>query len=106
MNTNIVPELQKLLDLDVPENISLGKLKEILSEYIDLMIRSDFQKLVSILYRIDVSELKLKKLLEENTNTDASSIIAHLIIERQLEKIKTRQHYGQRDENISDDERW
>lgn len=105
-NQDLIQLLKTDFEIDLQEQISLDKLKEILSEHINLMIRSDFQKLVSVLYRVDVSETKLKKLLEENTDTDAASMIADLIIERQLQKIKSRRQFDQRDENISDDEKW
>ena len=93
------------MEIDLPENISLELLKEQLSSYINFLIQSDFQKLVSILYRVDVSESKLKHLLNENPNYDASNMIAELIIERQLQKIKSRQEH-RKDENISDTEQW
>ena len=50
--------------------------------------------LVQILYRIDVSEKKIKTLLKENQGSDAGKIIASLIIERQMQKIKSRQQTG------------
>ena len=80
--------------------------KQRLSEKINELINNDFNKLVSILYRMDVSEAKLKQLLRENANTDAGLIIADLMIKRQAEKIKSRQHFTKRDDNISDDEKW
>jgi hypothetical protein len=55
---------------------------------------------------MDISETKLKQLLQDNPGTNAGIIIAELMIERQAEKIKSRQQYGKRDENISDDEKW
>ncbi len=70
------------------------------------LYNNDFQKLVSILYRMDVSETKLKQLLTDNPGADAGIIIADLMIERQAEKIKSREQYSKRDENISDDEKW
>ena len=79
--------------------------KEELADKINELINSDFQKLVSILYRMDISEPKLKLLLKENPNVDAGLIIADLMIERQLQKAESRQKY-KRDENISDDEKW
>jgi hypothetical protein len=79
--------------------------RQILAERINELINSDFQKLVSILYRADISEAKLKQLLKTNPGTDAGLIIADLMIERQEQKIRSRQEY-KRDENISDDERW
>lgn len=105
MDDNLIPVLKGLLQIDLPGNISLNEIKTRLSEHINHLIQSDFQKLVSILYRIDVSETKLKQLLKENSSIDAGLIIADLIIERLLQKIKSRQEH-KRDDNISDDEKW
>jgi len=105
VNIDLIPMLRQSMEIDPPENISFDLLKEQLSSHINLLIQTDFQKLVSILYRVDVSESKLKHLLNENPNYDASNIIADLIIERQLQKIKSRQEHH-KDENISDDEKW
>ena len=80
--------------------------KQLLAEKINELINNDFQKLVSILYRMDVSEIKLKQLLNENPGTSAAQIISDLMIERQAEKIRSRQRFSNRDENISDDEKW
>lgn len=79
--------------------------RQILADRINELINSDFQKLVSILYRIDVRESKLKQLLKANPDTNAGLIIADLMIERQNQKIRARQEYKP-DENISDDEKW
>ena len=70
------------------------------------MIETDFQKLVNILYRIDVNERKLKYLLQENVGEDAPVIIADLIIERQMEKIKIRQEFTSRMMISSGEEKW
>jgi len=80
--------------------------KQLLAEKINELITNDFQKLVSILYRMDVSEIKLKQLLKENPGVDAGPIIADLMIERQEQKIRSRQQFNKPDENISDDEKW
>lgn len=85
------------------QNFSVNK--QLLAERINELLISDFQKLISILYRVDINEQRLKTLLKENPGTDAGLIIADLMIERQIQKIKSRQQY-QRDENISDDEKW
>ncbi len=56
--------------------------KEKLIDYLNEFINHDFSKVVQLLYRIDVSEAKLKKVLQENPNEDAAGLIADLIIER------------------------
>jgi hypothetical protein len=105
VNTDLIPILRQSMEIDLPQNISFELLKERLSSHINFLIQSDFQKLVSILYRVDVSETKLKNLLKENQGFDAANIITDLIIERELQKIRSRQEY-RNDENISDDEKW
>ena len=104
-NTELIPILRQSMEIDLPENISFDLLKERLSSHINFLIQSDFQKLVSILYRVDVSEPKLKHLLKENPGYDAANIITELIIERQLQKIKSRKEQRE-NKNISDDEKW
>ena len=98
-------EVSKELDVILTaENFSLGK--QLLAEKINELVDTNFQKLILILYRMDVSESKLKQLLADNAGTDAGLIIADLMIERQDEKIKSRQQFTKRDENISEDEKW
>ena len=81
------------------------QLRKIIIDRIRDLIHSDFQKLVNILYRMDVSESKLKRMLEENPESDAGVIIAELMIERQAQKIKSRQE-TRSNNKISDDEKW
>ncbi len=50
--------------------------------YINDCINHDFNKLVQLLYRIDVSENKLKTILQSNPTEDAAKLIATVIIER------------------------
>jgi len=50
--------------------------------YINDCIQHDFNKLVQLLYRIDVSEEKLKYILQLNPNEDAAKLIAAVMRER------------------------
>ena len=93
IDTELIPAIRQSMGIDLPENISFELLKEKLAAYINHLIQADFEKLVSLLYRIDVSENKLKYLLNENPGEDAGKIIAGLIIERQMQKIKFRRQY-------------
>ncbi|MCL1672898.1 hypothetical protein SAMN05421866_2356 [Chryseobacterium oranimense] len=68
---------------------------EALADYLDGLIQSDFNRLLNILYRIDVSEEKVKRALAENQNkVPAGQVIAKLLIERETEKIKLRVKYS------------
>jgi hypothetical protein len=50
--------------------------------YTNDCIQHDFNKLVQLLYRIDVSEEKLKYILQLNPDEDAAKLIAAVIVER------------------------
>lgn len=79
--------------------------KEQLIDYVNYLLLHDFNKLVQILYRVDVDEKKLKEFLQQNADTDAAVIIADLLIQRQEEKIKTKKSFKPSD-NIADEEKW
>jgi hypothetical protein len=51
---------------------------EDLANAINDLIKNDFSKLVQLLYRIDVSEAKLKYILQAHPNEDAGKLIAAL----------------------------
>lgn len=76
-----------------------------LSAYINNLITHHFDELITLLYRLDVSEKKLKDLLQQHATEDAADIIASLIIERQEQKIKTRALFKP-SQNIPEEERW
>jgi hypothetical protein len=70
------------------------------------LINHDFDALLQLLYRVDVSESKLRTMLQQLHGNDAAEIITNLLVERHLQKIKSRRENLQRDETISDEERW
>ncbi len=86
----LIQTVNNSMAIELPEKISLPELHIQLAKYIDHLIRVNFDKLLTLLYRIDVSESKLKQLLKEHPEEDAAKIIASLIIERQVQKIKLR----------------
>ncbi|MDP4264720.1 MAG: hypothetical protein Q8941_19490 [Bacteroidota bacterium] len=82
-----------------------GWVNQLIEKINDLLV-NDFDKLISILYRMDVSEKKIKQLLKDNPAEDAAKLIASLVIERQAEKIKSRRQFKQRENDINEDEKW
>lgn len=85
--------------LDLPEIVdqeeqNLERLKLELSQYLDHLIATDIDKLIRILYRIDISQEKATAALANKSLKETSGeTIASLIIARQLEKIETRRKY-------------
>ena len=76
-----------------------------LSAYVNRLITDHFDELITLLYRLDVNEKKLKDLLQQHATDDAADIIASLIIERQEQKIKTRELF-KTSTDIPEEERW
>lgn len=76
-----------------------------LEQHINWMIVNRFEQLVQLLYRLDVDENKLKTMLSQHEGKDAAHLIAALIIERQLQKLASRNQSGT-DQNIPEEERW
>lgn len=76
--------LQSLEKLDTPS----------LETTINELIKNDFSRLVQILYRIDVSEAKLKNILSANPSEDAGKLIAQVIIERLAATKKARESFN------------
>jgi hypothetical protein len=72
-------------------------LQAALAERINAMIKYDFGALVQLLYRIDINETRLRRLLDEKRENDAGVIIAILVIERQWQKIESRRKYRKSD---------
>jgi N-acetylglucosamine kinase-like BadF-type ATPase len=103
-------ELIRLLNNELPVEIAVQKsyaeIHAELSDYINTLIKNDFDKLIAYLYRIDVNEQKLKILLQQFPLQDAGNIIASLIIERQEQKIKTRKQFSQQDTDFDEEEKW
>ena len=105
-NEEIITELNKTLSVQIVPTASREQLTAQLAVYINSLIDSDFQQLVYILYRVDVNETRLKKMLIEWEGKDAGMIIAQLLIERQLQKIQSRHENRNAGNHIDEDEKW
>jgi hypothetical protein len=89
--------VQKLIEKDLELSnsgtvfIKLDKLNMWLAGEIRILLDRDFNQLMNILYRIDVSEEKVKKAFAAD---DPAFSIAGLIIERELKKVESRSKYS------------
>lgn len=75
------------------DNYVMTEIQRVLAGKIKELIENNFEKLQNILYRIDLDQRKVHELYIANTNGDFPNLLAKLIIERQLEKVKTRYFY-------------
>ncbi len=98
--------VQRDWTIQLNESATEEQLLHALAGRVNHLIQYNFSILLSLLYRIDISEQKLRQLLHGNPKADAGIFIAHLILERQKQKVKTREQFSRRDDNINDDEKW
>ena len=79
------------LDISSSEVSSAQDFELILAKLIRHLLDSDFERLINGLYRIDVSEEKVKQAL--SASGDIAEEIATLIIKREMQKVETRRKY-------------
>lgn len=82
--------LKKEAGLRMRGTVTMDKLEQALALRLEQMISQDFQQFVVLLYTVDVSEKKIRGILAGEGRDDAYLLIARLIIERQLQKVKSR----------------
>lgn len=97
---SILQQLTEEVSLDQRESV-----KQQLVDGINYLLVHNFSGLVQILYRVDVNETRLKQLLQDHPQTDAAVLIADLLMERQEEKLKTKNSFPGSD-SIPEDEKW
>jgi len=105
-NKELIRLLNNDLPVELPDHLSQEEIHSRLADWINERIKHDFEKLIALLYRIDVHEQKLRTLLRQFPDEDAGRIIASLILERQEQKEKSRQLFSRRDDAMSEEERW
>lgn len=104
----LIKEIQSQFELPIVKN-NLFQLEQALALAINEMILQQYDRLIQLLYRMDINEKKLKTLLQEHPQTDAGSIIAALVIEREQQKIASREASRKNKEDVGEvdgTERW
>jgi hypothetical protein len=80
--------------------------EQILAQQINRLIDQDFQQLLFLLYKVDVDEKKLKRVLQEKKDENAGLLIAQLVIERQKQKLASKASFSPNVDEKTDEERW
>ncbi|MBN1952958.1 MAG: hypothetical protein JW801_17265 [Bacteroidales bacterium] len=83
------------LDIDFPVNIHMAydELFDQLTLVIEKLLRNNQSRLYSLLYAIDISEKSINKGAREMGDLPLQETITHLILERELKKVLTREHF-------------
>lgn len=105
-DTDFLQELNSITALELPEQLSFENLQLLLAAHINQLIKNNFEQLISLLYKIDVSEKKLKQQLTSHPDEDAGQLIATLIIERLQQKIEFKKQFRQKPSATDNEEKW
>lgn len=92
----LIEKLEKDFSLQgntLPAAADLDSVRNHLTERIKMLIEKDFERFLNTLYRIDVSEVKVHAVLTSAGKNEIPEQLADLIIERQLQRLKTQQLY-------------
>ena len=83
-------------ELELPENIHLAynTLFDQLSPLIEKLLNESISKLYSILYCIDLNEIAIQEGISEMSSLKVHDAITHLILERELKKVITREYFS------------
>ncbi|MGQ9799365.1 MAG: hypothetical protein ACUVRG_08730 [Ignavibacterium sp.] len=104
LNNEDLRSLQKFVSKDfikddesslIPNNDfeKIEEFREYLVEKLTDLLENNFNSLVNILYRIDISEQKLAELFGGRNRENIPEKLAEMIIERQIQKINFRKQY-------------
>jgi hypothetical protein len=102
----IIQWLQDSLPSPVPLMRTEEELLLWLKGHCEELLRNDFPGLVQLLYRVDVSESRLKYLLKESGGQDTGGLMARLILERVEQIVLSRKTYRMPGEGIPEEDRW
>lgn len=72
------------------------------------LLEKDFERLLWMLYKVDVSEAKVSAIMDGREAGDVAKLIAQMIIEREIQKAQTRIAY-KKERSAKDDldpDRW
>ena len=75
------------------ESLSRNELENRLYAFILNLLENNFEKLCNMIYRHDVNESKFNNALEHPSIEDQAWKITHLVIDREMEKVKMRKAY-------------
>lgn len=79
--------------------------KDQLRQYVAELIEHDFEKLIWLLYKVDVNEAELRAALKETPAQEAAEIITAKIMKRLQQKAESRKKFRM-DPPASDEETW
>jgi aminoglycoside/choline kinase family phosphotransferase len=89
---SLLPAIQLSLDkyVELKPAADMSQLKAYLTEQLVYMLHHEMEKLMGLLYRIDVHERDVKNAFAQNNPKLIAPLLAEAIIQRELEKAQSR----------------
>jgi hypothetical protein len=79
----------------LPESLPEADIEEAIRQRVKFLLDQDMERLLHLLYRVDVPESRVKEILAVSMPGQIDKDITDLIITRLKQKIETRKKYGQ-----------
>jgi aminoglycoside/choline kinase family phosphotransferase len=91
----LFPAVQQSLDkyVELKQATDMQQLKAYLTEQLVYMLHYEMEKLMGILYRIDVREQHVKNAFAQHNPKLIAPLLAEAIVQRELEKAQSREEY-------------
>lgn len=91
--TDLIVKELGLDDRQVVEGEDYQEIHQKLTKVVSHLLNTDLNRLLTILYRIDINEQSVKMILASEKPDEIGSEIALLILKRELQKVETRKKY-------------
>ncbi len=82
-------QIQKLRSQEDKDELIFGELADRVAD----LMQHKMETLLSMLYRLDVDETKIRQALDSGSDLAPHIAIAKLIVERQIARAKTKENY-------------
>ena len=88
-------ELSSQWKIEPTSSAKMAELEALLSKRLIELISTDFERLVQVMYRMDVKESKFASAMAQPDLESQAGLLARIVIEREMARIETRIKYSQ-----------
>lgn len=82
--------------LERADRLTLDDVRRFVAEHVARLLDRNPSLLMHVLYRVDVAERDVQRVFDESGADEIAPRLADLLVERQLQKLRTRRAYAHR----------
>ena len=91
---DLIYSLTKNYDLDSnPEVSTIEALRLLLEKALDNLLQNDPERLLAIMYRLDINETHFRKVMEGSNAKTRARELAELVLEREWKRLEFKKNY-------------